>query len=406
MPVPNDPELLLAAACCRWPPSAARNAAVREAAAKVQDWDRFQAVTARQRVAGLVHTALAQAGVRPPSAVFEALAQSAHAIARANLIAAAETVRLIGLIEGAGYPVIAVKGVSLAALAYGAISLKHGKDIDLLILPDHAQPVIALLEKNSYHLALPAKQLSPAQRGVLTRYGKDVTMGRGRAYPQLELHWRLLNYRALLPGITARSPTQTVALAPTMSVNTLTTPNLFAYLAVHGAGDGWFRMKWLADFNALLTGRSSAEIKALYEHAKRLGADWCAAQALLMARELFGLELEVEFETELRGSRRVRTLMGLAYQLMAGADGRIELQNWRDGRMKLLFMQPLLARGFRHLAEIVTWSMFVQIDMYRSNAPPSLYVFYPLFRLPFWIARRLGVRNRPGKNGTASKKPA
>jgi hypothetical protein len=392
MPVPNDPELLLAAACCRWPPSAARNAAVREAAAKVQDWDRFQAVTARQRVAALVHTALAQAGVRPPSAVSETLAKNAHAIARANMIAAAETARLIGLIEDAGYPVIAVKGVSLAALAYGAISLKHGKDIDLLILPDHVQPVIALLERSSYRLALPAERLSPAQRSVLTRFGKDVTMVRGRIYPQLELHWRLLNYRALLPGLTARSPTQAVVVAPTMTVNTLTTPNLFAYLAVHGAGDGWFRMKWLADFNALLTGRSPAEIKALYEHAKKVRADWCAAQALLMASELFGLELEAEFEAELRKSRRVRTLMSLAYSLMAGPDGRIELHNWRGGRMKLLFMQPLLARSFRHLAEIVTWSMFVQIDMYRSSAPPSLYVFYPLFRLPLWVMRRLGVR--------------
>jgi Uncharacterised nucleotidyltransferase len=391
MPVPNDPELLLAAACCRWPPSPARDDAVRAAAAAVQDWERFQAVTLRQRVAGLVHFALGQAGVAPPASVSKVLANSALGIARTNMIAATETARLLGLIEAAGYPVVTLKGVALAALAYGGIALKHGKDIDLLVAPEHAQAVIALLEAHGYHLALPAEQLSPAQRAVLTRFGKDVTLARGRPYPQLELHWRLLNYRSLLPGITARSPTQSVALTSTLSVNTLAMPDLFTYLAVHGSGDGWFRLKWLADFNALMAGRPPAEISALYEHARSLRADWCAAQALLMANELFGLRLEPDFEAELRQSRRVRTLKCMAYQLMAGPDGRTELHDWWGGRMKLLFMQLLLARGVRHLADIVNWSMYVQIDMYRSSAPPWLYVFYPMFRLPLWIGRRLRI---------------
>jgi len=392
MAVPTDPELLLAAACCRWPPSPTADAAIREAAAAVQDWDRFQAVIMRQRVAGLAHAALSRAGVALPTTVSELLVNKALAIARVNMIAAAETVRVLRLIDGAGYPVLAVKGVSLAALAYGGIGLKHGKDIDVLILPEHAQAVIALLERQGYGLIQPSGQLSPAQRQVLTRFGKDVTMTRGRPYPELELHWRLLNYRAWLPGITASAPTQAVALTQMLHVNTLAMPDLFAYLAVHGAGDGWSRMKWLADFNALLAGREPAEIEALYAYASGLGARWCAAQALLMSSELFGLELRPDFEAALRKSRRVRILMGLAYDLMSGPDGRTELQNWPGGRMKLLAMQPLLAGSIRHLVDIVNGLMFVQSDMYRSSAPPSLYVLYPLFRLPLWIASRAGLR--------------
>lgn len=410
MPAPHDPELLLAAACCRWPPSPPRNELVRAAAARIDDWARFKQVVFRQRVAGLVHAALLAAGVEPPSPIAAAIAHEAGRIVRRNLTGAAETARLLRLIEGAGYPVLVVKGVALAALAYGSITLKHSKDIDLLILPDDAPAVIALLEADAYRLTFPAQQLTPAQRRMLPHYGKDVAMVRSSAHPQLELHWRLLHNRALLPGITAISPIQTVPLSGSVTAKTLDTSDLFAYLAVHGAGDGWSRLKWLADFNALLAGRNQAEIEALYAHARKLGAEWCAAQALLLSQELLGLELAPDFSARLRKSRRVRALMAGAYQLMAVRDGGIELHQWWGGQMRLLLMQPLLARGFRYHWHTIKWLFYIQTDMYRSSAPPSLYFLYPLVRLPLWLARRLG--SRPGSpepagspRAAASKKP-
>jgi len=58
------PEIRLVTACCRWPPSPARDEAVREAAAAITDWPRFLRVVRRHRVTGFVRASLSAAGVR------------------------------------------------------------------------------------------------------------------------------------------------------------------------------------------------------------------------------------------------------------------------------------------------------------------------------------------------------
>ena len=53
----------MVAACCRWPPSDDRVAAVQEAAAHPLDWRRVLRIANRHRVEGLTHNGLADAGV-------------------------------------------------------------------------------------------------------------------------------------------------------------------------------------------------------------------------------------------------------------------------------------------------------------------------------------------------------
>jgi hypothetical protein len=69
-----SPEFLLAAACCRWPASPARDAAVRATAASVQDWEAFLRAVAHPRVVGFVHDASPAAGTMVPAAVTAKLA--------------------------------------------------------------------------------------------------------------------------------------------------------------------------------------------------------------------------------------------------------------------------------------------------------------------------------------------
>lgn len=391
MPTTDDPEFALAATACRWPPSAARDAAVRTAAASVRDGERLSGVVGRQRVAGLVHSALKAAAAEVPAPAGPAIAHKAAGIIRQSMTGAAETARLMRLIENAGYPVLTVKGAALAALVYGSIALKQSKDIDLLILPEHAEAVIALLEQDGYHITFPARELSQAQRGMLTRYGKDVAMRRPGAYPQLELHWRMFGNRKLLPTITARSPRQTVALSGGIAVDTLALPDLYAYLAAHGTGDGWSRLKWLADFNALVAPLDGKAITDLHAHAERLGVGRCSAAALLLCAEILALPLDPALAVRLRASRRVRLLCRLSRRVMMPADGIAEVGESRGAQRMLLLIQLLIAGGPRYYSEILRWTLFIQTDMYRSKAPPALYFLYPLVRLPLWLARRVGL---------------
>lgn len=394
MTAPADPELRLAAACCRWPPSPARDAAVQTAVAAGIDWERFARVVVRQRVWGLVEAGLKAAGIAVPEAIATPLARQARRVVHNNLIAAADTARLTGLIAAAGYPVLAVKGVVLGALAYGSVGFKHSKDIDLLILPEHVAPVLALLEAETYRITQPAHGLNAAQRAVLARYGKDVGMMRGAPHLQIELHWRLFTNARLLPTLTARSPTQTVMLGTALSAPTFAPADLYSYLVLHGANDGWSRMKSLADLNALVASAGPLALRMWHDRAVSLGAGAASEQAMLMMHDLFALPLPSELAETIGRSRRVRMLVAGAYQLMAVRDGATEIDGWGYGRMLSLAMQPLLGRGVRYQWQILRSVLYMQSEMYGSKLPPALYPFYPLVRVPAWLISRIARLGR------------
>jgi len=124
MKVRLSEEFALVAACCRWPRDAAADGLVVKSAAEVEDWPRFVRIVRRQRVEGLVYNALQQAQAPIPEVVRRGIGEDAHAIARQNLMFAAESVRLQALFRAAAIPLIFVKGLTPSWLAYGSIALK------------------------------------------------------------------------------------------------------------------------------------------------------------------------------------------------------------------------------------------------------------------------------------------
>lgn len=268
------PEFLFVAACCRWPPSPARDAVVRAAAAKVGGWSRVLWLAKRHRISGLVHTAIAETGIEIERSVAEELASQTRLLARRNLLLAAETARLQGALEAAGIPAPALKGITLAQLAYGSLNIKDTRDIDLLVPPDRAAAALAIAEREGYTLTHPAAHLSAAQRAAVFRFAREVQFVHRDKKVRLEVQWRAMDNPVLLAGIGAYSGTQDVSLSDGLRLRTLATDDLFAYLCAHGAQHAWSRLKWLADFNALLAARLAANFgdsERLYRHAQRPG---------------------------------------------------------------------------------------------------------------------------------------
>jgi hypothetical protein len=254
--LPFPPEFRLVAACCRWPPSAERDSAVRAAAAAHIDWDLFPKVVARHRVEGLVHDSLSAAAIDMPAGVAASLAAAATFIARQNLAFAAAARKLAVALEGRGLAFRLVKGVALNRLAYGTLAVKRASDVDVVLDPaDYAGAVRMLIGEG-------APCISPGPGAgfdavmAWTRRNKHSIWRRDGVV--VELHSSLVDNPRMLPGISARSPAQSVELAPGLAVPTLAPDELFAYLCVHGATHAWSRLKWLADVAALV-GRNRPE---------------------------------------------------------------------------------------------------------------------------------------------------
>lgn len=375
-------ELRAVVACCRWPPSPARDAAVRQATDGAIDWDLFARIVARHRVEGLVHDGLRRAGVAPPPPIAAALASAAKAIAQDNLRFAAASVRLSAALDAAGIAHLFVKGVSLGVLAYRSLGHKRSWDIDLAVDPATYARACAVLADTGYRPLLHGAH-APAAEAAAVEVGTAAGPVRNKhsqwiddARVAVELHASLTDNPLILPGLSVGSPRQNVAVAGGLSLPTLAGDELFAYLCVHGGAHAWSRLKWIADVAALIAPADDAEIARLYARSQAMGAGRSVAQALLLCADLFDRHLPPDLEAALRWKPIVRALVRNALGSMTRGGADVELDSLVLGTAPIHAAHFFLQRGWRY-----KW-----LEARRKLGGGG--ALGPAARLTEWLARR------------------
>lgn len=301
-------EFLLLAACCRWPTDAT---AIREAGQTAIDWGRFAKLAQRHRVQGFARIGLETAAIAvPPGLVTAHRRQTAR-----NLLLLEEAAQIAAVLTKADIPAAFLKGATLAELAYGDQAVKQTLDNDALVSPSHVAATIELLQRAGYRMTDPAVPLDGKRLPVLIDMVKECTLVRPDNKAMVDLHWRMTSVEGLLaePDLTRDLRTVTVG---NYRLPTLGDEALMVYLAVHGARHGWSRLKWLADFNALLAALDASALEALRARAKRDGVARAMDLALLQAKRVFGTVVP----DDVGRSRRVRWLAALSDALMRGGD--------------------------------------------------------------------------------------
>lgn len=272
------------AAACRWPDDAARRDAIRAAAQQVTDWEAVVTDGAQHRVMPLLASAVRAAGSAP-----EAVAKQVKARARSAAILAmtqtAELFRIGAAFSARGIDWITIKGPALAKLAYGDVGTKASHDVDLLIHPDARADAFAAMRALGY---VSIDGQDRAEPGSLDHVLKDSGWRHPDSKVVVELHTRLFINRALVPALGICSPRESVVLGGERALPTLARPELLVYLAVHGASTNWHRIKWIADFNALMRVSSNAQRDAARACAATMGAADVYDSALALAAALFG----------------------------------------------------------------------------------------------------------------------
>lgn len=387
MRLPREFELV--AACCRWPPSPARDSAVL-AAAEQADWILVARIAERNRVEGLVWNALRQAGASLPAEIGGRLQAAADRIARQNLALTAESLRLTASLDRAQVRHLFVKGISLGVLAYGSIGPKMGWDIDLLVPLASLEPAAAALEAAGYRLLLPKGPKGRERLGLWHLHWKESVWASPDGRLTVELHSRLNDNPLLLPDVGPDSPSQRVEVAKGRFLATLRTDELFAYLCVHGASSAWFRLKWIADVGALLGPCPPEEIERLYRRSQALGAGRAAAQALLLCERLLATPLPPALSAELRFDRINRWLVAIAMRKLAGRTLTAELDERLLGTGTIHLMQFALLPGLKFKYAELRRQLVNPADRIAVPLPKALGFLYPLVAL----ARRLTPRPR------------
>lgn len=390
---PMSPEFTLAAACCIWPPSERRKRTIETAAARGIDWDRMSRLVARHRVAGLVHHGLMHSGTAMPTDFAQAIAAEAHEILRTNLATAAETVRLHRLMTDAGIPRIFFKGTTLALLAYGGLGMRHAKDIDFLVDPESVPKATELLEDAGYRRFEPVPNLGQAGLRTFAAIRKDYAFKNQERQTEVELHWRLFDNHHLMPGLGLKSQTQNVRVGES-TLPTFAGDDLFAYLCMHGALTGWFRLKWLADVSALLTQAGLDGGERLYRACLEKGAGQAAAQAILLCHRLLSTDVSEGLLAALNRDPNTKALERTALWAISPGSEEKEPMDVFLGGARINFSHLRLRPDWRYRASELKSYMVAPDDLVLLPLPAGLHVLYPVLRLPLWLWRRRPRRAR------------
>jgi hypothetical protein len=381
------PEFDLVAACCRWPASPERDAAVRAAMVPAIAWASFRKVVARHRVEGLVHEALKNQPGRVPEEVRGAFAAAAAAIARENLAFAGEARRLSAAFDAAGWRYFFIKGVTLNMLAYGTLGVKRASDLDVVIDPADYPDAVRMLMDDGAVCQFPHEGASFDQVMRWTEGNKHSIWFHFGV--RIELHVSLVDNPRMLPGIGIGSPTQSVALGGGIEVPTLARDELFTYLCVHGATHAWSRLKWIGDVAALLS--VTGETERLYRASAALGARRAAGQALLLSERLFGLPLPPALKSELEGDRKIRWLTALAMATLLKGEGAEEADSSLLGTVPMHVSQLLLVPGWRYKGSEMIRKSSSPMDRVEFPLPKRAHFLYPLLLVPLWLWRRARI---------------
>jgi hypothetical protein len=374
------PEFSLLTACLNWPHDEACAQSVRTAAARMGDWGLFARMVRRHRVAGLVQAALKHAGVEAAPDAAPDLTQQAGVIARRNLASVAESASLKQLFDGAGIDLFFLKGTALAVQLHGTPTLRHGKDIDLLVSREKILAACDLLSHSGYRRILPRADAGDVEMNLWFRDHKDFVL---HGPFEIELHWRLFNNDGALGGFDWRAASEDVSIGGGLTLRTFDRGHQFAYLCAHGARDAWFRLKWLADICALLAKAESSEIEKLYRLAEGLRAGRAAAQALLLCERLLQLPLSATLKQEWQHDWRVRRLGVAALRSLAG-DARREPVEMPFGTTRIELSRWLLGSGFAYWMQEARLTLGWR-DPKAAMLPWPLRMLYPFWRPVRWL---------------------
>jgi hypothetical protein len=301
---PED-ELLLGCARVRLDPEGDRG--LRELAQKALSWDYLLLAAARHGLMPLLyrhlHTTCADV---MPGHVLERLRELVYANAARNLLLTSELLAILSLLQVAGVAVIPFRGPTLAAFAYGDLSLRQFNDLDLLIRREDLPRAREALATRDYQpvLGLPA-HLEAAF--VQSQY--DFELINATTGIMVELHWEIVpSYLALQiePQVWWEG-VEHLTLGGT-EVPVLSPEHLLLAVCTHSTKHMWERLGWIADVAALLDRRPEMDWGKAMDLAQRAQAERLLLLGLFLAKDLLGAALPGEVRLRLEAYPQVKSL--------------------------------------------------------------------------------------------------
>jgi hypothetical protein len=245
---------------------------------------------ARHALEGLLLRALEELD-EPGGAFLEAARAMALPAVAGNLRRMAELHRVLGVLEEAQVPALALKGPALAVQAYGDVSLRSYADVDVLVPPAAAQESVQALVKAGY-----ADRRSGSGRMPSPQHWHDWGFTAPDGQTLVEVHWFLTSPRrfpAVDSGEAWDPSGHTRVAIGGRTVPALRPELLLPLLAIHGTSHSWGWLEFPASVAGLVE-RTGPDLdwETVAARVRRWRVRRITSVALLLAGDLFGAPTE------------------------------------------------------------------------------------------------------------------
>jgi hypothetical protein len=215
------------------------------------DWELILATSDSEGVYPLVYDNLRNLGFDyVPAQVREQLTAWYRVNAFRSQAMVEELHKALSALAHADIPAIPLKGMALAQLLYGDVSMRASSDLDILVPRDLAKRGLQVLRDIGYEPRFPRFERESIQRYIESALMRETPV----AQWVVELHWAVLwdssADKLALDDLWRESVPDTFFGARGMRMS----PEWeFLLLAVHAARSHWQGMKWLADIHDMCT---------------------------------------------------------------------------------------------------------------------------------------------------------
>jgi hypothetical protein len=200
-----------------------------------------------------------------------------------------------------------LKGPSLAAAAYGNLSLRHFGDLDILMPREDIPKARKLLVSRGYHSK---PQLSDSEEEAYLRSHHDYEFVRRKDGVVVELQWGITQWSFAFPldfeDIWKRRETMCLA---GVTIPTLSNEDRLLILCVHGTKHRWEQLNWICDIAEVVeTDYDQMDWDRLIKRAHGQGGERMLLLGLYLAHNLLHARLDEKVLNRIENARQVRAL--------------------------------------------------------------------------------------------------
>jgi hypothetical protein len=286
------------------------------------------------------------------------------------------------------WPLLPVKGVTLALSLYGNVTQRRIRDLDLLVEADQVAQVQAWLEGQGYQCC-DRLSLRQQQRRWCTHY--ETVLHHPKTGVQIDLHWRVAPaYFACQLPVAAVMARSHLVTHQGLTFPQLCPEDLILLLCLNGAKDGWLELQHLCDVAAAVRAYPDLDWGDLWERCRAYRGERVLLLGLALVERVLGVTLPKELRAELERDRALG-------ELVAERCDRLTEPHPTDTTVLENRLFPLrLQTPPQQVRSLLTLLLPInERDLDWIELPPWLYgLYYPLrfLRLSHKYCQAIGIK--------------